>query len=86
MLVTPHVPMQVNQPPTQQNFCATLIIPGFFSFYKGISPVMGLCAGLRLCRVISCTAFLFAPQETPTGAGNAPPPRAALSGETRHTN
>ncbi len=31
----PHVPMQETHPPTQQNFCATLIIPIIPLFYKG---------------------------------------------------
>ena len=71
--------MQVNDPPTQQYYCATLIIPGFLLIYK-VNLSNGFVCCIGLCRdTYTCTAFLFALQ-MPTGAGIVPPPRAALLG------
>ena len=72
-MAVPHAPMQENRPPTQQNFCATLIIPGIPVFYKGKSP-MGLCA-VRAVQGLhtTCTALLFAPQRLPAHGGRECP-------------
>ena len=65
--------------------CATLIIPIILLFYKG--NLHGLVCCLRAVQGLhtTCTVLLFAPQ-VPTGAGNVPPPRAALPGDIRHTS
>ena len=66
--------------------CAVPIISAFLLIYKGDLPLW-VCVLLGLCRELhtTCTALLFAPQ-MPTGAGNVPPPRAALPGDIRHTS
>ena len=69
-MAVPHAPMQENRPPTQQNFCATLIIPGIPVFYKGKSP-MGLCAGSGCAGTIIPAQPFYSPRQEPLQGGGA---------------
>ena len=66
-LPTPHGPMQETDPPTQQNHCATPIIPACLVIYKG-EKVNGRCCVLSRCRERSLRRFCVVSAERP-GAG-----------------
>ena len=78
--------MQVNDPPTQQYYCATLIIPGFLLIYK-VNLSNGFVCCIGLCREFTYLHGSFVrPQKKPTGGREVPPPTGRSAGETRHTN
>ena len=68
------------EPPTQQNFCATPIIPGIFPFYKGEIRV-GLCAISGCAGIIAPAQPFYSPRlKRPREAVNAPLPAGCRLG------